>query len=127
MNSFKDFNIKTEEKVFTGDKIKISKILNKPITVHDFKISNSKYPEKGNGECLHLQISVDNEKRIEPVFLVVHFRGDADCYRRSRRLREADRWRWAFIPQTDTLLRSSRIGFTQLLQGAVIVVAAFST
>ena len=63
MNSFKDFNIKTEEKVFTGDKIKISKILNKPITVHDFKISNSKYPEKGNGECLHLQISVDNEKR----------------------------------------------------------------
>lgn len=30
-------------------------------------------------------------------------------------------------PQPDSLLRSSRIGFTQLLQCAVIVVAAFST
>lgn len=63
MKSFSDFNIKPQSKGFEGDKIKIERIINKQIIVHDFKIENSKY-EKGNGKCLYMQISVDNDKRV---------------------------------------------------------------
>jgi len=58
MNSFKDFGIKTTVKSFIGDKIKMSKILNKQITVIGYKITGSKYVDKGNGQCLHMQIDV---------------------------------------------------------------------
>jgi hypothetical protein len=65
MNSFNQFNIKPREKGFEGDKIKIIKIINREIIVHDFKIEQSKiFKEKGTGKCLHLQISVNNEKHI---------------------------------------------------------------
>lgn len=52
---FSDLGIKPESKHFTGNKIKISKVLNKEITVHGFSIKPSTF--KGN--CLHLQISMD--------------------------------------------------------------------
>jgi hypothetical protein len=61
MNTFSQFNIKTTAKGFEGNKIKISKIINKQIVVHDFKIEDSKVFK---GKCLHLQISVNNEKHI---------------------------------------------------------------
>ncbi|MGN6601216.1 MAG: hypothetical protein ACTHK8_02130, partial [Ginsengibacter sp.] len=64
MNDFKDFGIKTKVKSFIGDKIKMSKILNKKITVTDFKIDNSKYSDKGNGKCLHLQIELEDKKHV---------------------------------------------------------------
>jgi hypothetical protein len=65
MNSFSQFDIKTNTKGFEGDKIKISKILNREIVVHHFKIEDSKvYKERGSGKCLHLQISFDDEKHI---------------------------------------------------------------
>lgn len=64
MNSFKDFGITTTVKGFIGDSIKMSKILNRSIVVFDFKIGPSKYPEKGNGMCLELQIEFDGEKRV---------------------------------------------------------------
>jgi len=48
MNEFKDFGIKTTSKSFVGDKIKMSKILNKKIAVIDFKMSDSKYTDKVN-------------------------------------------------------------------------------
>jgi len=63
MKSFKDFNIKTTSKAFEGDKVKIDRILNKEITVEDYRIENSKY-EKGNGKCLHMQIVLDSSKRV---------------------------------------------------------------
>lgn len=63
MNSFSQFNIKASSKSFEGDKIKIDRILNKQIIVEAFKIENSKY-EKGNGKCLHMQVIVDNAKRV---------------------------------------------------------------
>lgn len=47
----------------TGDKIKIDRILNREIIVHDFKIEKSKY-EKGNGRCLYLQIEVNQTKHV---------------------------------------------------------------
>jgi hypothetical protein len=65
MNSFSQFNIKIAAKNFEGDKIKMSKILNRQIVVHAFKIEDSKvFKDRGTGKCLHLQISVNNEKHI---------------------------------------------------------------
>jgi len=65
MNSFKQFEIKEPSIGFEGDKIKMSKILNKEIIIHDFKIEDSKvFPDRGTGKCLHLQISFNNEKHI---------------------------------------------------------------
>ena len=64
MKSFKDLNIRPVDKGFSGDKIKLDKILNKLITVHDYRIVDSKFEGKGNGKCLHLQIAVANEMRV---------------------------------------------------------------
>jgi hypothetical protein len=64
MNNFQQFDIKVEAKSFEGDKIKIERVMNKQIVVEAFKIVESKYKEKGNGKCLHIQIIVDNAKRV---------------------------------------------------------------
>jgi Tat protein secretion system quality control protein TatD with DNase activity len=67
MNEFSQFNIKTPERAFEGDKIKISKILNREVVVHQYKIEDSKvksFLDKGSGKCLHLQISFNNEKHV---------------------------------------------------------------
>ncbi len=65
MNSFSQFNIAATSKNFEGDKIKMSKILNREIVVHAFKIEDSKvFKDRGSGKCLHLQISFNNEKHI---------------------------------------------------------------
>jgi len=65
MNKFSQFNINTTSKGFEGDKIKMAKILGREIIVHDFKIEDSKcFKDRGTGKCLHLQISMNNEKYI---------------------------------------------------------------
>jgi hypothetical protein len=67
MNRFSQFNIKIPERGFEGDKIKISRVLNREIVVHHYKIEDSKvkvYQEKGSGKCLHLQISFNNEMHV---------------------------------------------------------------
>jgi hypothetical protein len=65
MKRFEEFNIKTAAKGFEGDKIKIAKILDREILIHDYKIEDSKhFKDRGNGKCLHLQISLNNEKHI---------------------------------------------------------------
>lgn len=65
MNRFSDFNIKTTSKGFEGSKIKMSKILDKEIVVHHFKVEDSKlFKEKGTCKCLQLQISVNDEKHV---------------------------------------------------------------
>ena len=65
MNSFSQFNIKTNIKGFEGDKIKIAKVLNRQIVVHDFKIEDSKvFKDHGSGKCLQLQISIKDEKHV---------------------------------------------------------------
>ena len=64
MNNFKEFGIEPQIKSFEGDKIPIRKILNKQIVVEDFKYSDSKFKDKGNGKLLTLQIIVDNTKRV---------------------------------------------------------------
>jgi hypothetical protein len=60
MKEFKDFNIAAPEQNFKGDKIKMSKILNKKITVYDYKIEDSKF----EGERLKLQIKMDEKDHI---------------------------------------------------------------
>ena len=65
MNSFSQFNITQTAKNFEGDKIKMSKILNREIIVHAYKIEESKvFKDRGTGKCLHLQISINNDKHI---------------------------------------------------------------
>lgn len=62
---FNQFNIKPATKGFEGDKIKMSKILNREIVVHHYKIEDSKvFKQKGTCKCLHLQISFNNEKHV---------------------------------------------------------------
>ena len=65
MKTFSQFNIQSANKGFEGDKIKMSKILNREIVVHHFKIEDSKvFKDRGSGKCLHLQISFNNEKHV---------------------------------------------------------------
>jgi hypothetical protein len=64
MRQFKDLGIKTTLQSFTGDKIKMDKVLNRQIVVIDFKIEKSKYGDKGNGKCLYMQIQLGEEKRV---------------------------------------------------------------
>jgi hypothetical protein len=65
MNSFSNFNITVSTQGFEGDKIKMHKILNREIEVHQFEINDSKcFQEKGTGKCLKLQIVFNDEKRI---------------------------------------------------------------
>jgi hypothetical protein len=60
MKSFKELNVKSLEKGLIGDKIKIDRILNKEIIVEDYKITVSKYNEKGVNQCLNLQFKMNN-------------------------------------------------------------------
>jgi hypothetical protein len=67
MNRFSQFNIKTPDKGFEGDKVKIDRILNRQIIVHAFRIEDSKvkaFQEKGSGKCLSLQVSYNNEMHV---------------------------------------------------------------
>ena len=65
MNNFSQFGIKAETKGFEGEKIKMLRILNREIIVHDFKLEASKvYKEIGSGKCLHLQIEMNGTKHV---------------------------------------------------------------
>jgi hypothetical protein len=60
MRQFKDFGIETLRPGFVGDKIKIERILNREIIIHEFRIEESKY----NGKCLYLQIGIGEVKYV---------------------------------------------------------------
>lgn len=65
MNSFSQFNIKTPERGFEGEKIKISKVLNREIVVHRFRLEDSKVFKKSGAEkCLHLEIAIEGKKHV---------------------------------------------------------------
>ncbi|MBA4849465.1 hypothetical protein [Emticicia sp. BO119] len=61
MNQFKEFNIIAENSTFIGDKVKISKVLNRKIEVHTYKVEDSKH---NPGKCLCLQIKMDGKDHI---------------------------------------------------------------
>lgn len=62
MNSFKDFGIEQEPSGFTGEKIKVERILNQLIVIKSFKIEKSK--KKENTDYMTMQIEFKDEKRI---------------------------------------------------------------
>lgn len=64
MKQFSKLGIKPSEQGFTGDKIKISRILNKVITVKAYKIVASKFTDNGNGKCLYLHIQNGNNENV---------------------------------------------------------------
>lgn len=64
MKNFKDLGITTHSDSLVGEKIKISKVLNRDIVITGYKIEQSKYPKNKSGKCLHLQIELDSEKKI---------------------------------------------------------------
>jgi hypothetical protein len=60
MKQFKEFGIKPESQIFTGDKIKMERILNREIKVMDYRIEDSKY----QGKCLHMQIEIGETRHV---------------------------------------------------------------
>lgn len=62
MNTFKDLKIKILSTSFVGEKVKMKKILNSEIIVHDFAIKDSE--KKPGTKYLTLQISRKDEKEI---------------------------------------------------------------
>jgi hypothetical protein len=62
MNNFKDFKIKPEISTFTGDKIKIEKLLNAEISVLAYKIEDSKV--KQGTKLLILQLEKSGIKHV---------------------------------------------------------------
>lgn len=63
MKQFKDFGIKPTLQSLVGEKIKIDRILNREITVYDYRLEDSKFG-KNNSKCLYMQIGVGEEKRV---------------------------------------------------------------
>lgn len=59
MNQFKDFGIKQPLPQYAGDQIKMSKVLNKQIIIHRYRIEESKFKDKGNGKRLDMQIEMN--------------------------------------------------------------------
>ena len=64
MKQFSELGIKPVSKAFTGDQVKIKRIIGQPITVLGYKIEPSKYPEKGNGKRLTMQIEFEGKKAV---------------------------------------------------------------
>lgn len=62
MRKFSELDIKPVESGFAGPKIKIEKILNREITVLDYKIVPSRFENKG--DCLYLQIEFNGIKHL---------------------------------------------------------------
>lgn len=62
MNHFKDFNIKPKLPAFSGDKIKIDRVLNTEITIKAFKITDS--TAKPGTKVMTLQITKGDTDHI---------------------------------------------------------------
>lgn len=62
MKAFKEFGIKPELNSFVGDKIKMDRIINVPITILDYKIEDSTV--KQGTKRLTLQIEKQGNKHI---------------------------------------------------------------
>jgi hypothetical protein len=62
MKRFSDFS--TEDSVLSGDKSKISEVLNKEIIITGFRVRNSKYSNENNDKCLHLQYKLDDKEFV---------------------------------------------------------------
>jgi hypothetical protein len=64
MKSFKELNIQAAPKPFSGKRYDVERLIGQEIIISAFKIGPSKFPKKGNGMRLDMQITVDGEERI---------------------------------------------------------------
>lgn len=64
MNRFSDLGIMPSKKRLLGDKIKISKILNREILIKDYRLEDSKYDKNKSGKCLILQIELEGTRHV---------------------------------------------------------------
>ena len=64
MMDFKQFNIRPTISHYTGEKIKIAKILNCPVIIREYKVEASKYPKNKSGMVMTLQLELNDEPRI---------------------------------------------------------------
>ncbi len=64
MTTFRDLNINTHPDLMMGEKVKISKVLNRDIQITNYRIVESKYPKNKSGKCLHLQFKLGDELKI---------------------------------------------------------------
>ena len=64
MKQFSSFGIKPPASGLKGDKIKIERLLNRPIIVEKFEIKPSRFLDKGNGKCLHMQIKIGEAEHV---------------------------------------------------------------
>lgn len=64
MRQFKELGIRTTIQSFTGDKIKIERVLNREIIIYAFRIEKSKLEKVGAENCLHLQIGIGEVKYV---------------------------------------------------------------
>lgn len=62
MKNFKEFQIKPEITSLVGDKINISRVINREIVVTNYKIEPSKHIDGTN--CLHLEFKLNGNKHI---------------------------------------------------------------
>lgn len=60
MKAFSELGIRSKN--LTGEKLEITEIINKNITVLDYRAGDSKYSR--DGTCLTLQIEYEGEKRV---------------------------------------------------------------
>lgn len=58
--NFKDLGITVKHNSFTGDKIKIGKVLNKQIAIHDYRITDSNF----KGKRLDLSIELNGKRHV---------------------------------------------------------------
>jgi hypothetical protein len=63
MKKFSDLNIMQTSQSFAGEKIKLYNLLNREITVLDYRIVASKFNNAGS-ERLDIELEVDNVKRL---------------------------------------------------------------
>lgn len=99
MKKFSDLGVVVASTTFTGNKVDIYSILNQEITVHAFKIEKSKY-EKGHGNCLHLQISINGTMHVL-------FSGSGNLMNTIEQIKKED------FPFTTTIKKNDkRIDFT---------------
>jgi len=64
MNTFSTLGITPAKQGLEGDKIKIDRIVNREIIIHKYDIKPSKFADKGNKECLYIQIELSGNQHV---------------------------------------------------------------
>ena len=60
--SFSDFAEEPEH--LEGNKIRIDEILNKQLTVINFRVSESKFSKNNNGKYITIQVEIENQNKV---------------------------------------------------------------